>query len=97
MHDIEWIRENPDEFDAGLMRRGFPAMSTKLLMMDKKRREAIHTFETTRAQSNTVSKEIGFARNAKDEIRAAALLVEAAQLRAALPQLSRPRKTLPRK
>ena len=41
MHDIKWIRENPDAFDRGLARRGLPAESAKLLALDEKRRAAI--------------------------------------------------------
>jgi len=27
MHDIKWIRDNPDAFDRGLARRGLPGES----------------------------------------------------------------------
>jgi len=26
MHDLRWIRENPEAFDRGLLRRGLPAL-----------------------------------------------------------------------
>jgi seryl-tRNA synthetase len=87
MHDIEWIRNNPDAFDAALKRRGLLPMSEVVLGMDRKRREAIQEFETTRAQSNSVSKAIGVAKLAKDEALAASLLAEAAEFRKTLPQL----------
>ena len=38
MHDIKWIRENPEAFDAGLKRRGLEPESAKLLALDEKRR-----------------------------------------------------------
>ena len=41
MHDIKWIRDNPDAFDAALKRRGLEPMSAKLIAIDEKRREAI--------------------------------------------------------
>jgi seryl-tRNA synthetase len=94
MHDIELIRENPDAFDTALKRRGLPPMSATLLEMDRRRRTAIQAFETTRAQSNTVSKAIGVAKLAKDEARAAALLAEAAEFRKTLPQLEALAKTV---
>ena len=31
MHDIKWIRDNPDAFDAALKRRGLPAEAERLL------------------------------------------------------------------
>jgi len=94
MHDIETIRENPDKFDAALKRRGLPPMSATLLEMDKRRRTAIQEFEATRAQSNTVSKAIGFAKQAKDEVRAQALLAEATEFRKTLPQLEASAKSI---
>jgi seryl-tRNA synthetase len=94
MHDIEFIRENPDAFDAALKRRGLSPMSATLLEMDGRRRTAIQAFETMRAQSNTVSKAIGTAKLAKDEVRAATLLAEAAELRKTLPQAETSAKTI---
>jgi len=34
MHDIRWIRENPDAFDRGLARRGLAAQSAALIALD---------------------------------------------------------------
>ncbi len=31
MHDIRFIRENPEAFDAGLARRGLPAQAAGLI------------------------------------------------------------------
>ena len=41
MHDIKWIRENPQAFDAGLARRGLPAQSQELIALDERRRAAL--------------------------------------------------------
>src|SRR4051812_41033915 len=38
MHDIKWIRDNPEAFDRGLARRGLPAQSGELIELDEKRR-----------------------------------------------------------
>ena len=35
MHDLRWIRENPDAFDRGLVRRGLPARSAEILALDR--------------------------------------------------------------
>ena len=94
MHDIRAIRDDPEGFDAALARRGEPAVSSSLLGLDARRREAIARAEAAQAERNAASKEIGrakaqgeqaeFARlrdavaHAKDEI--ARLEAEAARL-----------------
>ena len=87
MHDIKWIRENPDAFDAGLKRRGLEPMSASLLAIDERRRAAIMASERAQARRNAASKEIGDAKKAKDDARAAALMTEVAELKTTMPQL----------
>ena len=73
MHDIKSIRDNPQAFDAGLKRRGLAPLSASLLAIDEKRRAAILASEQAQARRNAASKEIGDAKKAKDETRAAEL------------------------
>jgi len=87
MHDIRWIRENPDAFDAGLKRRGLAPLSASLLSIDETRRAAILKSEQAQARRNAASKEIGDAKKAKDEARAAALMAEVAGLKTNMPEL----------
>ncbi|HET6839024.1 MAG TPA: serine--tRNA ligase [Bradyrhizobium sp.] len=87
MHDIKWIRENSAAFDAGLKRRGLAPMSAALLAIDEKRRAAILKSEQAQARRNAASKEIGDAKKAKDDARAAALMAEVAELKTTMPQL----------
>jgi seryl-tRNA synthetase len=87
MHDIKWIRENPDSFDAALKRRGLAPLSPSLLGIDEKRRAAIASSEQTLARRNAASKEIGEAKKAKEDTRAAALMEEVAGLKTRLPEL----------
>jgi seryl-tRNA synthetase len=87
MHDIKWIRENPEAFDAALKRRGLSPLSESLLAMDETRRAAIQASEQALARRNAASKEIGEAKKAKDDARAAALMEEVAGLKAKLPEL----------
>jgi seryl-tRNA synthetase len=87
MHDIKWIRENPAAFDAGLKRRGLQPMAASLLAIDEKRRAAIMASERAQARRNAASKEIGDAKKAKDDARAAALMTEVAELKTTMPQL----------
>jgi seryl-tRNA synthetase len=87
MHDIKSIRDDPQAFDAGLKRRGLQPMSASLLAIDEKRRAAILASEQAQARRNSASKEIGDAKKAKDEARAAKLIAEVAELKTTMPQL----------
>src|SRR5579872_3823916 len=87
MHDIKWIRENPEVFDAGLKRRGLAPLSASLLAIDETRRAAIVKSEQAQARRNAASKEIGEAKKAKDEVRAASLMAEVAALKTTMPEL----------
>lgn len=87
MHDIKWIRDNAKAFDAGLKRRGLAPLSAALLVIDEKRRAAIQKSEQAQARRNAASKEIGDAKKAKDDARAAALMTEVSELKTTMPQL----------
>jgi seryl-tRNA synthetase len=93
MHDIKWIRENPEAFDAGLARRGLQPLSASLLSIDGRRRAAILASEQAQARRNAASKEIGEAKKAKDEVRAAQLMEEVAELKTTMPELEQAAKT----
>jgi seryl-tRNA synthetase len=93
MHDIKSIRDNPTAFDAGLKRRGLAPLSASLLAIDEKRRAAILASEQAQARRNAASKEIGDAKKAKDEARAAKLMSEVAELKTTMPQLELAAKT----
>jgi seryl-tRNA synthetase len=87
MHDIKRIRDNPDAFDAALKRRGLEPMSAKLIALDQERRNAIIAAEGAQARRNSASKEIGDAKKARDEVRAAKLMAEVVELKMTMPQL----------
>jgi seryl-tRNA synthetase len=89
MHDIKWIRDNPAEFDRRLKRRkpDFKGTAQRLIDLDETRRAAITAAEQTQARRNAASKEIGEAKKAKDEARAAALMAEVAELKVKQPEL----------
>src|SRR5713101_7980068 len=87
MHDIKWIRENAHAFDAALKRRGLEPLFSSLLAIDEKRRAAILKSEQAQARRNSASKEIGEAKKAKDDARAATLMAEVAELKTTMPQL----------
>ena len=87
MHDIRFIRDNPEAFDRGLKRRGLTPQTQGLIALDEKRRIAIQAAEVAQARRNAASKEIGEAKKAKDEERAKALLAEVATLKESIPAL----------
>ena len=93
MHDIKSIRDNPAAFDAGLKRRGLAPLSPSLLAIDERRRAAILASEQAQARRNAASKEIGDAKKAKDEARAAKLMAEVAELKTTMPELEAAAKT----
>jgi seryl-tRNA synthetase len=93
MHDIKWIRDNPEAFDAALKRRGLEPLSASLLAIDEKRRAAILASEQAQARRNSASKEIGDAKKAKDDARAAKLMAEVAELKTTMPELEAAAKT----
>jgi len=87
MHDIRWIRDNPEAFDRGLARRGLAPEAVRLIAIDERRRATIVKAEQAQARRNAASKDIGEAKKAKDEARAQALMAEVAELKASTPAL----------
>src|SRR5262245_38982774 len=95
MHDIKWIRENADAFDAALKRRPLTLEDRErfsahaLLGIDEGRRKAIGYLEKALARRNAASKEIGEAKKRKDEAQAEDLMIEVSQLKKAIPELEK--------
>jgi seryl-tRNA synthetase len=81
MLDIKWIRENPDALDAALAKRGAEPAAAGLIALDEARRAQIVKVEEAQARRNAASKEIGKAKAAKDEVTAARLMAEVAELK----------------
>ena len=63
MHDIKWIRENPDAFDAALARRKQAPLAADILAEDKELRALKTRLQELQAERNTRSKEIGAAKS----------------------------------
>jgi seryl-tRNA synthetase len=87
MHDIRFIRDNPDAFDKALARRGLPPEARRLIALDEQRRAKILALETAQARRNAASKEIGEAKKNKDEEKATGLLSEVAGLKESIPAM----------
>ncbi|HWK41711.1 MAG TPA: serine--tRNA ligase [Croceibacterium sp.] len=87
MHDLRAIRENPQSFDAGIGRRGLEPVSTAILNLDERRREAATRAQEAQARRNEASKLIGAAMGKGDTATAEALKAEVATLKDTLPAL----------
>ncbi|MCH7937891.1 MAG: serine--tRNA ligase, partial [Proteobacteria bacterium] len=59
MFDIKWIRDNPEEFDRGMTRRGLEPQSAALIALDATRRETETLAQEIQAERNKLSKEVG--------------------------------------
>ena len=87
MHDLKYIRENPVDFDAALMRRGAAPVAASILVLDENRRAILTEMQNALARRNDASKAIGAAMGMGDTATAEALKAEVAQLKDTLPQL----------
>ena len=79
MHDIRYIRENPDEFDRLLRRRGFVPPVDDIIALDQKRRSAQTEMQSLQQSRNDISKKIGEMKKAGDD--AGKLMAEVSKLK----------------
>ncbi len=84
MLDLKWIRDHPQDFDAGLARRGAPPASRDLLDLDARHRSAQTALQEMQNRRNAASKEIGRAMGAGDKDHAETLKREVADLKATI-------------
>ena len=87
MHDIRLIRDNPDDFDAGLARRAVGPVAAQITALDEKRRAVATRMQEAQSRRNEASKAIGKAMGQGDTQTAETLKAEVAQLKQSLPQL----------
>ena len=87
MHDLKYIRENPQDFDAALIRRGAAPVAASVLAMDENRRALLTEMQNAQARRNEASKAIGAAMGKGDTAAAEALKAEVAALKDTLPAL----------
>ncbi|MES2607719.1 MAG: serine--tRNA ligase [Pseudomonadota bacterium] len=59
MHDIKFIRSTPDQFDAGLARRGLNAQAEEILDLDTKLRQIQTDLQDFQTRRNAIAKEFG--------------------------------------
>lgn len=59
MHDIKYIRKNPEEFDKQMQKRGFDPVSAKILEADKEARSGKTDLQALQEEANKTAKIIG--------------------------------------
>ena len=85
MHDIRFIRENPDAFDGAMARRGLEPQSGSILETDAKRRALQGQIQDMQSRRNVVSKEIGMRKGKGED--ADDLIAEVNEIKAKMPGL----------
>ncbi|MBK61563.1 MAG: serine--tRNA ligase [Altererythrobacter sp.] len=86
MHDIAYIRANPEAFDAAMKRRGAEPVADRIVALDAKKREAQTRVQEAQSRRNEASKAIGQAMGQGDKDKAEALKAEVAEIKASMPQ-----------
>ncbi len=87
MHDIVFIRHNPEAFDAGLAKRGVTPVAAQILALDSRNRDASTRIQQAQSRRNDASKAIGQAMAQGDKETAEALKAEVAELKTTMPAL----------
>lgn len=92
MHDIAYIRANPETFDAAMTSRGGEPVAQRIIALDAKRREATTKVQEAQSRRNDASKAIGQAMGKGDKDRAETLKAEVAEIKVAMPALENAQK-----
>ena len=85
MHDIKFIRDNPQVFDQGLAKRGLAPQAAILIALDEERRALISRLQALQERRNAASKEIGQAMGKGDKAKAEELKAEVARIKDGMP------------
>ncbi|HSG33063.1 MAG TPA: serine--tRNA ligase [Sphingomonadaceae bacterium] len=87
MHDLRFIRDNPQEFDAALNKRGVEPQAQAIVELDARRRDVSTRMQEAQNRRNEASKAIGQAMGQGDTAKAEALKAEVAEIKDVLPAL----------
>ena len=92
MHDIRFIRDNPEQFDAALARRGLDPVAGAILEIDSKRRGLQARMQEMQSRRNQASKEIGALKSQGGD--ADALIAEVNDIKQQMPEIEAEENTL---
>ncbi|MEX0502482.1 serine--tRNA ligase [Alphaproteobacteria bacterium LSUCC0719] len=85
MHDIRFIRDHPEDFDAALARRGIDPLASAILEIDSRRRALQGEIQELQSRRNQASKEIGMRKGKGED--ADDLIAEVNDIKASMPGL----------
>jgi seryl-tRNA synthetase len=96
MHDIKWIRENPEEFDRRLMRRKpeFAGTAQSLIVLDERRRAIVRVLESWLATRKSASDEIRKAMANGDATAVESLKQKVSEAKESIPRLEKEQKNI---
>jgi seryl-tRNA synthetase len=94
MHDIKWIRENPEAFDAAMAKRGLEPLAAGLIALDEKRRSVVQSLQDMQSRRNAASKDIGAAMAQKNAELADKLKAEVAEIKETMPATEEEERTV---
>lgn len=89
MHDLAFIRRNPEAFDAGLLRRGAEPAAGRITALDADRRERQTALQDAQNRRNEASRIIGQAMRDGDTAQAEELKEEVALLKDRMADIER--------
>ncbi len=81
MFDVKWIRDHPEDFNAGLAARGLPGQADEIISLDDERRAVIARVQAAQTRRNEASRAVGKAKKAGDDKGVQALMDEVAGLK----------------
>jgi seryl-tRNA synthetase len=85
MHDIRFIRDHPEDFDAALARRGIDPLATAILEVDSRRRALQSEIQELQSRRNLASKEIGMRKGKGEDVDD--LIAEVNDIKSRMPAL----------
>ena len=83
MFDVKWIRENAQDFDQAMSRRGLEPQAAILIDLDVKRRYLETQAQKIQAERNRLSKEIGVAKSRGEDVAGILKVVSKTKLKEA--------------
>jgi seryl-tRNA synthetase len=87
MHDIKFIRETPEAFDAAMKKRGLPPQSPAILKLDEEKRERQKELDGLLAKRNQFAKAIGQAKAKGEDV--STIMAESKTVNDTIAQLER--------
>lgn len=87
MHDIRWIRENPEAFDIAMTARNSCKCSEKILSLDTQKRKIMTDLQQAQAQKNELSANIGISKRKGED--SAALEAEVLKINSSIDSLTK--------